>query len=219
MAALKTYIFFYIILVGLFGLFYTRKQPKTYWTSFPWFLITLGTLDGSGLLINNFFLDKYPNVNFYYYQLFVIPFQVLYYFWIINRNSITNKNRLYYIGSAVFIISVIIECFTLVNLTGYFFNSFSYMVANILMLAHIMRYFYQLSKSDRILFFYKERMFWVSLGLLVFWLGSLPFFGIFNYLFINYQAIGKFYFKVVLILNYIMYTCFLISFIWAVKEK
>lgn len=197
---------------------YTRKQPKTYWTTFPWFLIFVGILDGLGLLMNKTLEVSYPKLNLYYYQLFVIPFHVIYYFWIINKNIITNR-RLYYIGSGVFILSVIIECFTLVNLTGYFFNSFSYMVANILMLAHIMRYFYQLSKSDRILFFYKERMFWVSLGLLIFWLGSLPFFGIFNYLFNNYQAIGSFYYKVVLIFNYIMYTCFLISFIWAVKEK
>lgn len=210
--------FVYIALVGLFGLLYTRKQPKTYWTTFPWFLIFVGILDGVGLFINSKLITNYPKLNFYYYQLFVIPFQVIYYCWIINRNLVTNK-RLYYIGSVVFIISAFIECFALIKLEGYFFSSFSYMVANILMLAHILRYFYQLSKNDRILFFYRERMFWVSLGLLIFWLGALPFFGIFNYLLFNYPAVHLFYFKVVLIFNYIMYTCFLISFIWAVKEK
>ena len=217
-AELKTYIFVYIALVGVFGLLYTRKQPKTYWTSFPWFLIVVGIQDGLGLLINKTLAVAYPKLNFYYYQLFVIPFQVLYYFWLINRNIITNK-RIYYIGSGVFILSVVIECFSSFKLQDYYFSSFSYMIANILMLVHIMRYFYQLSKSDRILFFYKERMFWVSLGLLIFWLGSLPFFGIFDYLFINYQTIGTIYYKVVIIFNYLMCTCFLISFIWAAKEK
>lgn len=218
MAVLKTYIFVYIIITGIFGLFYTRKQPKTYWTTFPYFLISLGILDGTGLLINKFFLQKNPNLNLYYYQLFVIPYQVIYYFWLINENIVTSK-RFYYISTVIFLISVIAEYFTLINLNGYYFNSFSYMIANLLMLAHIMRYFYQLSKSDRILSFYKERMFWVSLGLLIFWLGSLPFYGIFNYLFINYPAVCAFYYKVVLVFNYIMYTCFLISFLWAVKEK
>lgn len=218
MAVLKNYLFIYVTLVGVFGLLYTRKQPKNYWTTFPWFLIGVGIMDGAGLLINYIFAESYPKLNFYYYQLFVIPFQVIYYFWLINRNIVNNR-KAYYIGTVIFAVSVIVECFTLVKLDGYYFNSFSYMVANLLMLGHILRYFYQLSKNDRILFFYKERMFWVSLGLLIFWLGSLPFFGIFNYLVFNYPTLHIFYFKVVLIFNYIMYTCFLISFIWAAKEK
>lgn len=197
---------------------YTKKQPKNYWKTFPWFLIIVGLLDGFGLLINRYLLKDFPKLNFYYYQLFVIPFQVIYYFWIINKNILTQR-RFFFIGTLLFGISVIIECFALVDLEGYFFNSFSYMVANILMLAHIMRYFYQLSKNDRILFFYKERMFWVSLGLLIFWLGALPLFGIFNYLVINYPKVFTIYYNVVLLFNFIMYTCFLISFIWAAKER
>lgn len=218
MVFLRNYFFVYIFLVGAFGLFYTRKQPKSYWKTFPWFLIIVGLQDGLGLFNNRNFTETYPRLNFYYYQLFVIPFQVIYYFWLINRNIVTNK-RLYYIGTVVFLVSVIIEYFKLVKLEGYFFNSFSYMVANLLILAHILRYFYQLSKNDRILFFYKERMFWVSLGLLIFWLGCLPFFGIFNYLVINYPKVFTIYFNVTLLFNFIMYTCFLISFIWAEKER
>ncbi len=218
MLFLRSYFFTYIILIGVFGLLYTKKQPKNYWTTFPPFLVIVGLLDGGGLLISYSLSEKFPKLNFYYYQLFVIPFQVIYYCWLINRNILSN-NRLYYIGIVVFLVSVIIECFRLVSLDGYYFNSSSYMVANILMLAHILRYFYQLSKTDRILFFYKERMFWVSLGLLIFWLGCLPFFGIFNYLVINYPKVFTIYFNVTLLFNFIMYTCFLISFIWAVKEK
>lgn len=215
---LRNYFFIYIFLVGAFGLFYTRKQPKSYWATFPWFLIIVALLDGGGLVINQKFLRTYPKLNFYYYQLLVIPFQVIYYFWLINRNIVTGK-RVYYTGIVLFLISVFLEGFAVIKLEGYFFNSFSYMVANLLMLAHILRYFYQLSKNDRILFFYRERMFWVSLGLLVFWLGALPLFGIFNYLVTNYPKVFMIYFNLILIFNFIMYTCFLISFIWAVKEK
>ncbi|MBX2953420.1 MAG: hypothetical protein KF870_13005 [Leadbetterella sp.] len=215
---LRSYFFIYVLFVGVFGLLTTRKQPKTYWTTFPWFIIVVGILDGSGLLINRYLLGKYPQLSFFYYQLFVIPFQVIYYFWLINK-GIVNSNRFYYTGTVVFILSVIVECFTLIDLEGYYFNSFSYMVANLLMLAHILRYFYQLSKNDRILFFYRERMFWVTLGLLVFWLGALPLFGIFNYMVVNYPKVFTIYFNVILIFNFIMYTCFLISFVWAVREK
>ena len=218
MQFLRNYFFIYVLIVGIFGLFYTRKQPKNYWTTFPWFLIIVGLQDGVGLFINRQLTTSFPKLSLYYYQLFVIPLQVIYYFWLINRNIVSNK-RLYYIGLGIFLIWVIVECFRLVKLDGYFFNSSSYMVANLLMLAHILRYFYQLSKNDRILFFYKERMFWVSLGLLIFWLGCLPFFGIFNYLVINYPKVFTIYFNVTLLFNFIMYTCFLISFIWAVKEK
>jgi hypothetical protein len=175
-------------------------------------------MDGIGLLINKLLLKEHPNLNTIYYQFFVIPFQIIYYIWLINKNLYT-KNRFLYIGIAIFILSVIVERSSILNLHGYYFNSFSYMVANIIMLANILRYFYQLSKNDRIVFFYKERMFWICLGLLIFWLGALPFFGIFNYLLKNHLPIFIIYFNVILIFNYLMYTCFLVSFLWTERER
>jgi uncharacterized membrane protein YdcZ (DUF606 family) len=215
---LRDFFFLYVLLVAFIGIYKTYGKDLGYWNSFPWFLLLVGAMDGFGLFINEVLNDRFPKLNFYYYQLFVIPTQVIYYLWFVNK-SLKTQWRYFFLGSAVFIISVVIEFFSLVKLEGYYFNSFSFMVANILMLGIILRYFYQLSKSDRILFFYKEKKFWVCLGLLIFWLGSLPFFGIFNYLLKHYLPIFIIYFNVILIFNYLMYTCFLVSFLWTEKGR
>jgi hypothetical protein len=215
---LRDFFFVYVLIVGAFGLIKTQNAPKSYWTTFPWFLLLVGAMDGFGLFINEYLSKEYPKLNFYYYQLFAIPLQVIYYMWIINKNIISKK-KLFIIGSIIFYLSAIVEALSLFKTDGYFFNSVSYMIANVIMLANILRYFYQLSKSDRILVFYQERMFWVCLGLLIFWLGALPFFGIFNYLLKHFHAIFIIYFNVILIFNYLMYTCFLVSFLWTERER
>lgn len=217
MNTLKIYLFVFIIAIGIFGLVYPKNQPKNYLKTFPWFLIAVGVLDGVGLLINTFLKAGYPKLNFYYYQIFVIPLQFIYYFWIINKNIVTGK-KLYYLSTIIYLISVIVELIVPLNFIKHFF-SISFSIGNILLVVNILRYFYQLTQSDKILNFYKLQMFWISLGLLIFWLGSLPFYGLFNYLFKNFNTIFGFYYNIVLIFNYIMYTCFLIGFVWGAKEK
>ncbi len=211
---LKKFIDYYIILVGLFGLIYTWNQPKSYWKSFPVFLILLGIFDESGSFISRHFGQNYLT---YYYTLFVIPFQVIYYLWILNKNMKTDR-RLHYLGLAVYFLSLIAEILFYRSSKSPYFLSLSYTIGNLVLLANILRYFYQLSTSDKILTFFREKMFWISLGLLIFWLGALPFYGIFNFLYDSYPGIFTYYFPFVMLFNYTMYTCFLVSFIWGKKN-
>jgi hypothetical protein len=210
----RTYLYAYVSLVGFFGLIYTWNQPKNYWKSFPIFLMMIGILDGLGTPIYDNFGN---NIGNNYYTLFLIPAQVIYYIWIINKNIVTEK-RFYYLSLVVFFLSILVETLFFRDYKGAYFLSLSFTIGNLVLLANILRYFYQLSTSEKILTFFNEKMFWVSLGLLIFWLGSLPFYGIFNYLNTNFPRVFLYYYPFVLVFNYTMYTCFLISFIWGRKS-
>lgn len=211
---LKKFIDYYIVLVGIFGLIYTWNQPKSYWKSFPVFLIVLGVLDESGSIVSKHFGQVYVT---YYYTLFIIPFQIIYFLWILNKNMKTDR-RLHYLGLVLYFSSVIAEILIYRNNKSPYFMSLSYTVGNLVLLANILRYFYQLSISEKILTFFQERMFWISLGLLIFWLGALPYYGIFNFLYDSYPGIFTFYYPFMMLFNYTMYTCFLVSFIWGRKS-
>ena len=211
---LKKFIDYYIILVGIFGLIYTWNQPKSYWKSFPIFLILLGIFDELGSTVYKQFGKSSGT---YYYTIFIIPFQIIYFLWILNKNMKTDK-RLHYLGLAVYFLSVVAEILFYRNNKSPYFMSLSYTVGNLVLLANILRYFYQLSISEKILTFFRERMFWISLGLLIFWLGALPYYGIFNYLYDSYPSVFAFYYPFMMLFNYTMYTCFLVSFIWERKS-
>lgn len=215
MIIFKNYLDYYILLVGFFGFIYTWNQPKSYWKSFPIFLIALAILDKSGILINKYLGHSYI---VYYFTLFIIPFQIIYYLWVLNKNMKTER-RLHYIGLAVYFLSLIAEVLFYRTSKSPYFLSLSYTIGNFVLLASILRYFYQLSINEKILTFFRERMFWISLGLLIFWLGTLPFYGIFNFLYDSYPDIFHYYYPFVLVFNYTMYTCFLISFIWGKKSS
>ena len=73
-------------------------------------------------------------------------------------------------------------------------------------------------RSDQVLNYRNSRMFWISIGLLIFYLGSLPLYGVWNTLAKNYPAVFNTYWMVLINLNYLMYISFSISFIWG-KQK
>jgi hypothetical protein len=96
----------------------------------------------------------------------------------------------------------------------WWFSSFSYTIGNIILLGLILSCLYKIIKSDDILQFRASMMFWVCLGLLFFYLGSLPFFGLWNYLNNNHPAIFDNYWYIQMALNYLMYFTFSLGFIW-----
>ena len=98
------------------------------------------------------------------------------------------------------------------------FDSFSYTIGNILLLVLLLMYFITFSKSDRILNYRQNRMFWVCLGLMIFYVGSMPFYGMRTTLYYQYPDIFYPYWYTQYGLNYLMYLLFIISFLWG-REK
>src|SRR6185312_7155537 len=80
----------------------------------------------------------------------------------------------------------------------FFFYSFSYTVGNFLLLILILNFFIRLATSDAIITFRQNMLFWMSLGMLIYYLGSFPYFGLRNTIAYNYREINITY-------NYIVF--------------
>lgn len=199
---------YYTFFVGLIGLYLWFNEKNSHWFYFPLFLLLLACLDFCGGYLKN---------NAGYYSFIVIPFQILFYIWLFYKESLVDK-KLVWACTFFYLMSFLIQEFAFKD-TKTVFDSFSYSIGNIALLILILHYFFRLSTSDKILQFQHEKMFWVSVGLLVFWLGSLPYFGLLNYLDKYYHTVLVTYKKLVNILDYCMYSLFICAFIWGAKKN
>lgn len=89
-------------------------------------------------------------------------------------------------------------------------------VGSILLIISIIFYFIELLRSEKLLVFHKLLLFWVSVGLLLFYTGTIPFSLKYN----GYALIPGTHklFLIVYILAITMYLLFTFGFIWSRKE-
>ena len=197
------------LLASIVGLVNWQKIKHDYFISFPIYLLLIAILE----IICFWRLGELAKI----LDVFIlIPLEFLFFFWLFYKNS--QKKRLILIGSFVYLISFIVEIFIAERINKGYFLSFSYSIGNIVLLVFILQYFYYLVFTERILFFYRERMFWVALGLLVFYLGTFPYFGLYNLLVTKHFKLLISYTWVEIFLDYTMYLLFAASFIWG-REK
>ena len=178
---------------------------------FPFYLlfIVLSEFLGDYLKVHNM---VYENIHFFNY--FEIPIEFNFSFWLFfNFFKNTRYRMLPIICSVIYLLCWIIDIVYLSRLR-FFFYSFSYTIGNLVLLVLILLYFIQLVMSDAILSFRENMMFWVSLGLLLYYLGSFPYYGLHNTIAFKYREINIAYTYIVDILDCLMYLMFTFSFIW-----
>ncbi len=142
----------------------------------------------------------------------VIPFEILFINWLFYKILNIKNKKLILSGTVIYVSSLLFEKTLLSNVT-YYFQSLSYTVGNLFILIYIILYFIQLVKSNKILVFKKLTEFWIVCGLLVFYLGTFPFYGLYNELAKNLDIFMPVAW-VATSLNYCMYLLFTIGFIW-----
>lgn len=211
----KNGIAIYIIITGLIGFFKWRDQlANSYWICFPIFLIALGCFDGIGNILNSMGYHEY---SYKLYMFFIIPAEIIFYFWLYSKCE-SGRKQYFKTSVFIFLLSIIVEEYFKKNLSSFSFFSFSYLIGNLLLLINILIYSIELSKSEKILYFFQEKMFWITVGLLTFWLGSLPYFGLYNVLRTKYFNVLVTYCWFQVTFNYIMYSFFIYMFIWVKKN-
>ena len=192
----------------LVGILSWTKVKTTY---FKWFLLYLSYIF-LGDCIGTWYIKNIGN-NEWIYDYFIIPVEFLFLFWLFSRSI---KNRKYFwtpIACAMFyFISIVVENMFLKD-SKYAFDSFSYSIGNLLLLILLLQYFFQLTNSKEVLNFRHNMMFWISSGLMVYYLGTCPYFGLKNYLHDHYYAFFYTYYYIVLVLDCMMYLLFSIGFI------
>lgn len=192
-----------------------NKIRHTYWRWFPVYLaiIVLAELTGEYLL----HVEKNLELCINLYSYFTIPAEFIFFYWVFYKyfNSIgSNNNRWPLYAAAIYLICWLIDSLYIKGKMKLLFDSFSYTMGNILLLVLILSFFIKFIKSEELLKYRSNNMFWVCLGLLVFYLGSLPFYGIRTTLYRQYRDIFYLYWYIQFGLGYLMYLFFTISFIW-----
>lgn len=203
---------FFELLAAITGIIYWRKVKQSFW---KWFTIYLSVIAITELVAEYIgYQLKNQQLNAALNIYFSIPLQFVFFFWLFYQWLQDGVHKKWpVIGFLVYIFSLVAEFIYFSNRHLWFF-SFSYITGNIVLLLLALFFLYGFIRSDKILNYRNSMMFWVCIGLLIFYLGSLPLYGLWNTLAVNYPAIFNTYWMLLINLNYLMYLCFTISFIW-----
>lgn len=210
MSALKTFTVCLItaeILAAVTGCATWSKWKNSY---IKWFVIYLCLIVVSETC--NRLINFKANSGVNYFTLIIVPIEILFINWFFYKILSPNKKWLIMAGTVLYILSWIIEQ-TVFTGAGYYFRSLSYTAGNLFIAIYIILFFIEFVKSNKIVRYKKVAVFWIVLGMLMFYLGTFPFYGLYNELAKN---LNLFYpvAWVAISLNYCMYILFTIAFIW-----
>ena len=210
----------YIILLNIFellacvtGLFYWRKIRNSFWQWFPVYLgvIFLTEMTGEYLL----FVKRDLSANIFLYTYFGIPAQFFFFYWLFYQYfKIKKSNRKWsLISTAIYLVALIADL-TYISKHEFYFESFSYVIGCLFMLILLLIFLFGFTNEEEIVNYKKSMMFWVCIGLLIFYIGATPFFAFRSKLYKENTAFFYVYWYVQFGLNYLMYLLFTVAFIW-----
>lgn len=192
---------------AIVGIIYYKRLKDTYWKWFVIYVVFIAIVE----LINIYVLVHFLNNRKYYYGFFVIPIEFLFFYWLYAKKSL-QSTKLYWISNTVYIAFYILNLFTL-NQVRYI-SSMTYTVGVFILAIMIYFEFMKQIKSDEILNFKTNKMFYINIAVMLFYIGTLPFFAYDKYLFENMNELWENYKTFFLFSVNIMYILFIMSFLW-----
>ena len=99
----------------------------------------------------------------------------------------------------------------------YEFQSIPYIIAALFTIITILLYFREILNSEKVLYTNKNLLFWIGIGLLLYFVGNIPFRILRNYY--EYLTDATILFLINFTLTIVMNTCFIIGFIWSDKKQ
>ncbi|WP_370898619.1 hypothetical protein [Chryseobacterium gossypii] len=198
-------------IAAVISVLYYNRIKNQYWKYFVFYLIFIFISEAIGKW-GDHFID-YNKQAFYNY--FVIPLQFIFFYWLYAAKSF-EKLKLFYTLSAIYLLSFIPSEFIFTPDKVMFSLNYT-LGCLILMILVVMEYYKQINSSN-ILDFDKNRMFYINLGVTLFYIGTLPFWTFFAFI-RTYREIYNIYFAYFLVSAIIMYSLFSISFIWGKQNS
>jgi hypothetical protein len=200
------------LLASLTGFIFWKKIKDTHWRWFPVYLgiIFLTEIVGEYFL----FVRGDLSTNIAVYSYFGIPLQFFFFYWLFHQELKKTKKSVWpLVSAAIYLISLVADL-AYISSIKFYFESFSYIIGCIFLLVLLFIYFTRFTKSDEIINYRTSMMFWISLGLMLFYIGTIPFFAFRKVLYVEHKELFYVYWYVQFGLNYLMYLFFTISFIW-----
>ncbi|MFC3160594.1 hypothetical protein SAMN05443633_10281 [Chryseobacterium arachidis] len=193
-------------LTAIISLIYYYRVKDQYWRYFSYYLILIFLCEVFGKWGHH--LIDYDKPTFFNY--FVIPLEFIFLYWLYAAKSF-GKQKLFYTLSALYLLSYIPnELFF--NMKKIIF-SFNYTFGCLILMVLVVMEYYKQVNSSEILNFSKNRMFYINLGVTLFYIGTLPFWTFFSLL-NEYKELFNIYFNYFLISGIMMYLLFSTSIIW-----
>jgi hypothetical protein len=208
---LKKSIKYVELITAIVGTIYFFKYKHTflkYFLIILWYIVCNEFL---GLYIKTYISEN----NIIIYNIF--HFINFTYLFLLFRQYVTHpsQKRWIFFFIIIYILSFIINMF----FENYFkeIQTIPYLIASVFLISSIVFYFLAILNTDKILYVSKNLLFWISVGLLIYFVGNIPFRVIrnFNNEISNIDSI----FITSYILCIIMNICFVFGFIWSKKDS
>jgi hypothetical protein len=188
-------------------IFYKKLQPK--WLRLFFYLLVFTLAVDVGAVLYSYYFKKSNHfiINIY------LPVSFSFYFLIFSKTFETKKFKT--IIYTAFIVYLLFFLYDIIFIEGlYYFNTYSYCLGSILIVMCCLLYFMRLFTSDRLMNYFTIPMFWISTGLLFFFVGSLVLMSLMRYIIENHiDPDGRIYEFIMVTLNVLLYGAFTISFL------
>lgn len=139
-----------------------------------------------------------------------IPIEYLFLFWLFALKSLKNK-LLFWSISLVFFISLFLDNY--LKQSNYSFMSLNITIGSLLLLILVLLEFNKQIKSDAILSYKTNKMFYINIGVTLFYIGNIPFMGWYMTI-LDYPSFWNGFYKYFMVSNCLMYLLFAASFVW-----
>lgn len=205
---LRENVIFIELLCAITAIIHYKKFKNSPWKYFIYYLIAIFILE----TISHYFLTPKSILKNFYFTYLVIPLQFVFLFWLYTINSL-KKKKLFWI-----VLSIYITTFLLVRMFGYenikIIDHVSYSIGCLLLIILVLLEFMNQIQSDDIVGFSLNTMFYINLGVSLFYLGTLPLFAFNGYLKENMESVWSNYWTIQLILVYVLNLFYMIALIW-----
>lgn len=186
---------------------WARLKPS-FWKTFPVYLLIITCCEITGWHLTKHGLKGGKNM----YQFFVVPLEFLFFYFLHYRNATGLYKKLVAVLSLFYILIFAIEI-VLPKSTGWVWMSLSYTSGNIFLVLFGLIYFLNLYKTQSLINYRRLPFYWVNIGVLLFYAGTLPYYTLFASLYKTQTNIMIILAWASVILNYIMYSSFIVSFL------
>jgi len=196
---------------ALIALYYFKRLKGQYWRYFIYYLLLIFISE----IIGKWGGELISFSKTKYYNYIVIPFQFIFFYWLYAVKSFNNK-KIFWVISSLYVFSFLLSMLFFKESKIYF--SFNYTLGCLLLMFLVIKEYYNQVNSLDILNFQANRMFYINLGVTLFYIGTLPFFTFYSLL-RAYIQIWDIYFDYFLISGIVMYILFSISFVWGKQNS
>lgn len=197
------------------GILNWQKVKGTYWKWFVIYLVFIFLSELAGEIL--FHIKAFQELHRAWYVIIVIPVEFIIFQWLFYRSRVLSKPLLsFLILSTLFILIYFIE---LIVSKRMWIPSIGYSLGAFSLLFVCISYLGKLVQSEALLHFKSELLFWISAGLLVFYIGSMPFYALPQSFVIQVKDILNTYGFIPNLMSTFMYILFALGLRWKDSES